>query len=109
MPLLTTTGTTFAGRVATSLLQAIGVPEIATASLAEYEALALTLAREPDRLAALKAKIAVNRRTHPLFDTARFCRGIEAAYAQMHARQCRGEPPEAFAVPDDPDDGGDRG
>jgi protein O-GlcNAc transferase len=101
-PLLTCTGTTFAGRVATSLLHAIGVPELATASLVEYEALALKLAREPDRLAVLKAKIAVNRRTHPLFDTARFCRGIEAAYAQMHARQCRGEPPEAFAVPDDP-------
>jgi protein O-GlcNAc transferase len=109
MPLLTCVGTTFTGRVATSLLEAIGMPELATASLAEYEALALTLAREPDRLAVLKAKIAVNRRTHPLFDTARFCRGIEAAYAQMHMRQCRGEPPEAFAVPDDPGDGGSRG
>jgi protein O-GlcNAc transferase len=80
------------------------VPELAAASLAEYEALALTLAREPGPLAALKAKIAVNRRTHPLFDTARFCRGIEAAYAEMHVWQCRGEPPEAFAVSDDPDE-----
>jgi protein O-GlcNAc transferase len=102
MPLLTTTGTTFAGRVATSLLQAIGLPELAAASLAEYEALALTLARERDRLATLRAKIAVNRQTHPLFATAGFSRGIEAAYARMHARQCRGEPPEAFAVPNDP-------
>jgi protein O-GlcNAc transferase len=103
-PLLTCTGKTFAGRVATSLLHAIGVPELATASLVEYEALALKLAYEPDRLAVLKAKIAVNRRTHPLFDTARFCRGIETAYAQIHVRQCRGEPPEALAVSDDPDE-----
>jgi protein O-GlcNAc transferase len=105
-PLLTCTGTTFTGRVATSLLHAIGVPELATRSLAEYEALALALAGEPDRLAALKAKIAANRRTHPLFDTARFCRGIEAAYAVMNARARRGEPPEAFAVPDQPTGGG---
>jgi protein O-GlcNAc transferase len=105
-PLLTATGTTFTGRVATSLLHAIGVPELATGSLEEYEALAITLAREPDRLAALSAKIAAHRRTNPLFDTARFCRGIEAAYSEMHARACRGEPPEAFAVPDHRDDGG---
>jgi protein O-GlcNAc transferase len=101
MPLLTATGTTFAGRVATSLLHAIDVPELATGSLDEYEALALALAREPDRLAALKAKIAINRLARPLFDTARFCRAIESAYAEMHARQCRGEEPEAFVVSDD--------
>jgi protein O-GlcNAc transferase len=109
MPLLTATGTTFTGRVATSLLHAIGVPELATASLGEYEALALALAREPDRLAALRAKIAAHRRTHPLFDTARFARGIEAAYSEMHARACRGAPPEAFTVPDHTDDRGGHG
>jgi protein O-GlcNAc transferase len=103
MPLLTATGTTFAGWVATSLLHAIGVPELATGSLDEYETLALALAREPDRLAALKAKIAINRLTRPLFDTARFCRAIESAYAEMHARQYRGEAPEAFVVSDDPE------
>jgi protein O-GlcNAc transferase len=105
-PFLTATGTTFTGRVATSLLHAIGVPELATGCLVEYEALALALARAPARLAALGAKIAAHRRTHPLFDTARFCQGIEAAYSEMHARACRGEPPEAFSVPDHRDDGG---
>ncbi len=69
-----------------------------THSLEEYEALALTIAREPARLAALKAKLAANRTTHPLFDTARFTRNIEAAYLTMWQRHRAGEPPAAFAV-----------
>jgi protein O-GlcNAc transferase len=98
LPVLTCLGPTFAGRVAASLLHAVGVPELVTTSLEEYEALALKLATDPALLGALKAKIAAHRRTHALFDTARFCRGIETAYVTMHERHRRGEPPEGFAV-----------
>ena len=82
-PLLTCRGKAFAGRVAASLLKAVDMPELVTKNLANYEALALKLAREADTLAALKAKLAVNRTTTPLFDRDRFRRAIEAAYLQM--------------------------
>src|SRR6185436_7102323 len=99
VPVLTCTGNTFAGRVATSALNAVGLPELATASLADYEALGLRIAREPAFLAAIKAKLARNRTTHPLFDTPRFTRDLEAAYRIMWERTQRGQQPEAFEVP----------
>jgi predicted O-linked N-acetylglucosamine transferase (SPINDLY family) len=98
VPVLTCMGSTFAGRVAASLLRAIGLPELVTQSLADYEALALKLARDPSLLGALKAKLERNRDMGPLFDTARFTRNIEAAYTAMWTRNQRGEPPQSFAV-----------
>ena len=95
---MTCLGSTFAGRVAGSLLDAGGLPDLITHSLDEYEALALTLAREPTRLADLKARLARNRDSCPLFDTARFTRHIEAAYVNMWERQQRGEPLASFTV-----------
>jgi predicted O-linked N-acetylglucosamine transferase (SPINDLY family) len=83
LPVLTTPGTTFAGRVAASLLQAIGLPEMIAPSLAAYESTALELARDHSTLGAIKEKLSRNRHTHPLFDTARFTRNLEAAYLQM--------------------------
>jgi protein O-GlcNAc transferase len=98
VPVLTCLGETFAGRVAASLLRAIGLPELVTTSLADYETLALKLAREPPFLAAIKAKLACNRETYPLFDTARFTRHIEAAYTTMWQRYQSGEAPTAFTT-----------
>jgi predicted O-linked N-acetylglucosamine transferase (SPINDLY family) len=98
LPVLTCVGSTFPGRVAGSLLDAIGMPELVTRSLQEYEAMALKLASDPDFLASLKAKLARNRNSCPLFDTARFARHIEAAYAAMWDRYRRGERPESFSV-----------
>jgi protein O-GlcNAc transferase len=95
---VTCLGGAFAGRVASSLLRAVGLPELVTQSLADYEALALSLAREPERLAATKTKLAENRGRQPLFDTARFTRNIEHAYTTMWQRAQRREPPEGFAV-----------
>jgi predicted O-linked N-acetylglucosamine transferase (SPINDLY family) len=83
LPVLTCRGKTFAGRVAASLLTAVGLPELIASSLADYEALALGLAREPARLAAVRDKLAANRHTAPLFDSVRFARAIETAYRQM--------------------------
>ena len=98
LPVVTCPGTTFAGRVAGSLLQAVGLPELVTTSLADYEATARALAHDPTRLAALKARLARNRETCPLFDTERFTRQIEAAYTVMWQRQQRGSAPESFSV-----------
>jgi protein O-GlcNAc transferase len=103
LPVLTCLGETFAGRVAASLLNAVGLSELITASLGDYEALALKLAREPSLLASIKAKLAQNRSTHPLFDTARFTRHIEAAYATMWQRYQNGSAPQAFAVRANPE------
>jgi protein O-GlcNAc transferase len=98
LPVLTCLGATFACRVAASLLRAVGLPELITTALDEYEALGLRLASDPALLASIKAKLARNRDTHALFDTARFTRHIEAAYTTMWQRQQRGQPPAAFAV-----------
>jgi predicted O-linked N-acetylglucosamine transferase (SPINDLY family) len=98
VPVLTCTGTTFAGRVAASQLDAIGLPELVTNTLSDYEALAISLANAPERLAALREKLADHRSRTPLFDTARYTRNLERAFAQMHAIVSRGEGPRSFQV-----------
>jgi predicted O-linked N-acetylglucosamine transferase (SPINDLY family) len=99
LPVLTCMGSTFAGRVAASLLHAIGLPELVTHTREDYEAKALSLARDPAALAEIRAKLARNRDAAPLFDTARFTRHLEAAFSEMSERARRGEPPRSFAVP----------
>jgi protein O-GlcNAc transferase len=98
LPVVTCGGRALAGRVATSLLHAVGLPELVTASLEQYEALALELATDRDRLDAVRRKIEAGRLTHPLFDTDRFRRHIEAAYLAMWEIWQRGESPHSFAV-----------
>jgi predicted O-linked N-acetylglucosamine transferase (SPINDLY family) len=98
LPVLTCMGSTFAGRVAASLLHAVDVPELITGSLGAYEALALKLARDESTLKAIRAKLAANRDRQPLFDTARFTHHFESALTTMLERQHRGEPPAHFAV-----------
>jgi protein O-GlcNAc transferase len=98
LPVLTCQGTTFAGRVGASLLRAAGLPELISGNLQEYEQLALTLANSPRRLADIHAKLADSRLTQPLFETDRFCRHLEAAFAGMLERHRRGEAPADIAI-----------
>jgi predicted O-linked N-acetylglucosamine transferase (SPINDLY family) len=98
VPVLTCSGASFASRVAGSLLGAVGLPELITASRSDYEMLALRLARDPEMLSSLRQRLARNRASFPLFDTARFTRHLEAAYTTMWERSQRGEPPRGFAV-----------
>ncbi len=98
VPILTLPGSTFPGRVAASLLEAIGLPELIAGNAADYRKCALRLAGEPAYLQSIRAKLSRNRSTMPLFDTARFCRHIEAAYQQMWERDRRGEDPQGFTV-----------
>jgi protein O-GlcNAc transferase len=99
VPIVTVLGPSFANRVASSLLTAIGAPELIAPSLDEYEALALALARDPARLAVLKVKLAANRLSAPLFDAERFRRHIERAYETMMEIARAGEAPRPFDVP----------
>jgi protein O-GlcNAc transferase len=96
VPVLTLTGTTFAARVATSLLNSVGLPQLCTASLADYAALAQRLAENRAELAALKSHLEHGRASFALFDTERYCRDLEAAYEELWARHARGEPPRAL-------------
>ena len=98
LPVLTCLGSTFAGRVAGSLLNAVGLPELIAPSLDRYESAALNIARDSNLLTFLTAKISRNRDTCPLFDTRRFTRHIEAAYVTMWERYQRGEIPKSFSV-----------
>jgi predicted O-linked N-acetylglucosamine transferase (SPINDLY family) len=98
VPVVTYPGTSFAGRVAASVLLAIGLPELVASSLAEYENIAAEFASEPISLAAIKEKIAKHREVYPLFDTVRFTRNLEAAYTAMWQRARRGEAHASFAV-----------
>jgi predicted O-linked N-acetylglucosamine transferase (SPINDLY family) len=98
LPLVTCAGRAFAARVAGSLLRAVGLPELIASSLAEYEQLALGLARDPARLVALRRHLLEKRQELPLFDTPLFCRHLEAAYRQMWATHQQGRPPATFKV-----------
>ena len=92
VPIVTCLGETFAGRVGASLLGAVGLSELVTPDLAAYEALALALARDPSRLAAVRATLAANRTSAPLFDARRFARDLEALYLAMIERYRAGAP-----------------
>jgi len=79
-------------------LHAIGLLELITETLEEYEMLALHLARDSERLRALRRKLEQNRLTHPLFDTDRLRRHLERAYQTMWDIWRRGEGPQSFKV-----------
>ncbi len=93
VPLVTLAGRQFAARVGASLLHAVGLRELVADSEGYYEALVLGLASEPDRLASIRATLAANLRTSPLFDTARYAANIETAFAEVHQRRLDGRAP----------------
>jgi len=97
---LTCLGESFAGRVAASLLLAVGLPELVVRNLADYEAMARRLVAESDALPGIRARLEEGRRTARLFDTPRLCRNIEAAYLAMWEMHRRGEAPRGFVVSD---------
>jgi predicted O-linked N-acetylglucosamine transferase (SPINDLY family) len=98
LPVVTCLGRAFAGRVAASLLVAIGLPELVTHSLEEYEALALRLASEPPLLGKFRERLQLNKLTYPLFDGDCYRRQIEAAYTTMWELWQRGERPRNFTI-----------
>jgi protein O-GlcNAc transferase len=98
VPVITLQGNHFASRVSASLLAAVGLPELIARKLEDYEAMAVRMARSPDELSAVKAKLVKNRLIKPLFDTARFTTDLETAYKNMWQIHLNGEAPRQIQV-----------
>ena len=98
LPVVTKMGKGFAARVAGSLLTSIELPELITTSEEEYEALALSLATNPEKLSKIKKKLAENQRSAPLFDTETYTKNLEKAYIQAYQRYADGLPPAEFKI-----------
>jgi predicted O-linked N-acetylglucosamine transferase (SPINDLY family) len=101
LPVLTQIGDTFPGRVAASLLQAIGLPELIVSTQEAYAQLAIELASDSQKLAAIKHKLAANRVAKPLFDTQLLTRRIETAYEEMYKRLQLGLAPDHIFIAGD--------
>ena len=101
LPLLTCPGDAYPARVAASLVAAAGLPQLACRSMQDYENTAVRLAQDPAELRSLRQTLAAGERL-PLFDTPRFVRDLESAFDTMWKRCLAGQPPEAFAVGEQP-------
>ena len=99
LPLVTKLGKGFAARVAGSLLNAVGLPELSTETEQDYEALILKLATNPTKLAEIKEKLANNRLTQPLFNTELYTKQLEEGYQQAYQNHFDGNPPQTIIVP----------
>lgn len=98
LPVLTSLGDAFPGRVGASLLEAVGLPELIMPNLEAYEAAAARLARSPSEMATLKAKLRETRSTCALFDAARYQTNYEAALIRMIELRDSDEAPRPFAI-----------
>lgn len=98
LPVLTLAGESFASRVAASLVNAVELSNLITSSEAEYEALAVELGNNPQKLAAIKQKLSTNLLSAPLFDTALFTKNLEAAYVQMYKHGQEGLAPTHLSI-----------
>ena len=86
LPLITRAGDSFASRVASSLLSALGLSELITYTQQEYEHLAVSLAKDSDKLKYIKSKLEKNLKTSKLYDSKRFVKNIEHAYREIYSR-----------------------
>ena len=98
VPVITLKGSTFASRVAFSLLCACGLERLAVDSVERYEALAVELGLRPHDNVELKAELARGLPGTALFAPQRFCRQLESAYQQLHERRLKGERPSVLRV-----------
>ena len=101
LPVLTRAGEAFSSRMATSMLQAINLPELITETQSEYEAAAIKLGNNPGILKTLREKIATNRKSSILFNTKLYTQHLEAAYTQMYQRHHSGLVPDHIIVSDE--------
>ncbi|MDC1411073.1 tetratricopeptide repeat protein [Amylibacter sp.] len=98
LPVVTKLGKGFAARVAGSLLNAVGLPELITHNEEAYEALILELATKPKKLSAIKKKLEANRLSTPLFNTEQYTKHLENGYLQAYQRHFDGEKPDTIIV-----------
>ena len=98
LPVLTLQGETFASRVSSSLLNAVGLKELITYSSKEYEDLAVEFATDASKLKNIKNKLEINKNKLPLFNTKLFTSHIEQAYFEMYKRYNKNEKPENIEI-----------
>ena len=98
LPMITYLGHSYQARMGASIVNALNLPELITNSLEEYEALAIELAINPDKLKAIKEKLVANLSTAPLYDTKLFTKNLESAYTQMYERHHKGLKPDHIYV-----------
>ena len=101
LPILTMAGESFVSRVAGSILKTIGVDELIVYSYDQYFQKALFLAKHPEELSGIRKKIAANKKTSPLFDTARYTRNLEAVYMKMIEAALLGNEPDHIILEDE--------
>ena len=101
VPVVTLQGSNFPSRMSSSILTAIGLPELITQTLEEYESLAIDLVHNPSRLQTIRQKLTENLSTEPLFDTPRFAGNLEKAYKEMWEIFIAGESPRQIKVVED--------
>ena len=98
LPIVTMMGQSFNSREAASILTSMNLPELITHSLEEYEALAIELATNPEKMQAIKDKLASNLTTAPLYNTKLFVKNLESAYTTMYERYHEGLEPDHIYV-----------
>ena len=98
LPIVTMIGQSFNSREAASILTSINLPELITNSLEEYESLAIELATNPEKMQAIKDKLASNLTTAPLYNTKLFVKNLESAYTTMYERHHEGFEPDHIYV-----------
>jgi protein O-GlcNAc transferase len=96
LPVVTCSGKAFPSRVAGSLLNAVGLPELVTDSFEAYESLALALALDPQRRQSLREHLALRPAGHPFFDARAFCQQLEAAFTAMWRQSQLGDARDAL-------------
>lgn len=90
VPMITFPGATFAGRMAASLLTAVGLPQCIARDRGEYVALAIALGNDPARLASLRQQLHDNLPESALFQPQAFVRDLERLYRAMHTQKRSG-------------------
>ena len=94
VPVVTIEGHHFASKMSASILMAVGLPELITHDLKQYEDLAVALATYPEQMGAVRDKLENNKPTCPLFDTREFVHNLESTFEQMWAIYLAGEKPQ---------------
>ena len=99
LPVVTKIGQNYTARMAGSMLNAVGLPELITETEKDYEALILELATNPKKLSEVKEKLANNRLTQPLFNTELYTKHLENGYQQAYQNYFDGNLPQTIIVP----------
>tara|TARA_B110000003_G_C16514169_1_gene482393 strand:+ start:1 stop:984 length:984 start_codon:yes stop_codon:yes gene_type:complete len=98
LPVLTQIGESFASRVAASLINSVGLPELIVNSREHYEQLAIELATNQEKFKKIKKKLDKNLTASPLYDTPLYTKQLESAYIEMYENHQKGLKPEHIYV-----------